>query len=284
MLLREEKVIVCRIHSIGKVGHNPVGEQSLPWFTTDFALAALERQQQCIQTRRELCDIIARSVALQPVEVGHLVSVRLHVVQLMLVGAPDGVHEIIIFCHDTDGLVCILGQFTNQSAECLAFNDSIAPEFDVDMLTLACLGFLGRGRDGNGYSVKVFVKRNTGEFEQCRDNVGVRRGESDFPAWCYAGAANNEWHVDVFFDVARLAGGHSMLTNVVPIVAGIDDVGIGKDFWALFQPGDEAADQLVDRLKGLQAGAVELVTVLKLLGGKLRKVLEVVNVTGLLNC
>lgn len=280
--LTSKEGIIFRRHRILEGNHIPLGEQLGPRLSAPLALTALKSKQQRIQPSRDLGDIkpgIGFSIVSN--QVGKLVRIIGHIVQLMLVGTPDGVHEFIALRDDTQRLVRILTDLGSEVSEDCSLDDAPSPVLDIDMFVFRRVSGLRFRCHGHGNPVKVFVEGDTGELEQGRDDVGVGGGEGDLGAGSDAGTADGEGNVDVFFDVARLAGGEAVVADVVAVVAGVDDVGVCEDVWVGFEGCDDVVDDFVDGLEGLEAAAVVVVCVGDLGGVEAGEGLEVVDVAGL---
>lgn len=83
------------------------------------------------------------------------------------------------------------------------------------------------------------------------------------------GTANDEGNVDVFLEAARLAGLEAMLSDVKPIVGGIDDISVVQN--SMFGEAlDHSVDDLVHGLKRAKSQSMKLVVgvdiLLRLLG------------------
>lgn len=169
----------------------------------------------------------------------------------MLVGAPHGIHELVALRDNAQRFVSILAHLGRKIPEGCSFDDATSPVFDVDVLVFWWVSGLGLGGHGHGDSVKVFVEGDSRELEQRGDNVGVGCRQRDLGSRRDARTADGKGDVDVFFDVAGLAGGEAVVANVVAVVAGVDDIGVCEDIGVGFEGGDDVVDDFVDGLESL---------------------------------
>lgn len=84
----------------------------------------------------------------------------------------------------------------------------------------------------------------------------------------HAGAADQEGHVDVFFNSASLSWLKTMLSNVETIVRREDDIGIVEDA-GLVETLDDGVDHLINGLQCLETAAIVVVAVCYLSGVQL---------------
>lgn len=73
-------------------------------------------------------------------------------------------------------------------------------------------------------------------------------------------STDKQGNADVFLETAGLAWRKSMLTNVEPIVGGVDNVCVVQ-LVTLFEAGHECVHKLVDTLQSTQARAVEKIMI-----------------------
>lgn len=173
-------------------------------------------------------------VGLRWVSVSHQYSVCLyrgithrHIIQLVLIRAPHGIRKVVVLPNHANMLVRVIGEVLPPK-ERIPLNQILAPELDIDMLALRRRG-QQLLRHGDGLAIKVLAQRDPRELEQRGHDVCVRRGQRLHGALGHAGPADEEGDVDVFFDVAALAGGQAVLADVVAVVGGVDQVCVVED-------------------------------------------------------
>ena len=88
----------------------------------------------------------------------------------------------------------------------------------------------------------------------------MRRHDVGLVVGRYTGPTDDKRHVDVLLVAAYLPRLHSVLANVVGVVAGIDEIRILEDAIVL-KTSDESVDQFVDCLQRAQTLTVEVVVV-----------------------
>jgi hypothetical protein len=76
-LLFEVKVVILGIQRLGQVRHVSLRVQRLPRPRADAALAALEREEQRVEARRQLVGVVACNEPGLVVQVGALIGIRL---------------------------------------------------------------------------------------------------------------------------------------------------------------------------------------------------------------
>lgn len=139
-------------------------------------------------------------------------------------------------------------------------HDALAPVLDVDVLGLGRVLGLEGGRHRDRLAVKVVMEVDAGQREQGGDDVRVGGGLVVGRAAGDARAAHDKGHVDVLLDARRLSRREPVLADVEAVVRGVDDVGVVEQAQGV-ELRDDALDQLVDGLQGLDAPPVEEVHV-----------------------
>lgn len=137
------------------------------------------------------------------------------------------------------------------------FLEISTPEFNAYMLVLY------RGnipRHGHRRSVKLGPQRDTGQFENSRDNVGMRSGVVDRLLLGDTRAADIHGDIDVLFVTCSLAWLQTVLADVVAVVGRIDDVRVVKKV-QFFEFGKDSVDQVINRCQRLQSATVVVVEV-----------------------
>lgn len=103
------------------------------------------------------------------------------------------------------------------------FQICLSPVFNGNMFVSRAIG--GRS-NGHGRSVKVLAQWNSRQIEQGRRNVNVcRNGILDTTLW-NTRPPDKEWHSNVLFKPTGLPGWEAVLSDMVSVVRGVDDVSI----------------------------------------------------------
>lgn len=193
----------------------------------------------------------------------HKFEPYLEVVELVLVGAPDGIIKVPLLTNNTQSLVCIVAPSRLVAGEDLALCECEAPKLYIDMLVARFSGLVDAVTgQGNGIAVKVccFWYLAANKVEDRGRKVGVGSDDIRHAALGDLGTPHDERHVDVLLETALLARRETVLANVEAVVAGIDYVRV-VEYLELFQPGDDAVHELVDALERLEAGPVKVVII-----------------------
>jgi hypothetical protein len=107
--------------------------------------------------------------------------------------------------------------------ESITLNEVLAPEFNVDMLTL----LVGRQHllgHGNRLAVEIVAQRNPRQFEQRGHNIRVARGDVlDSTLW-NPWATDEEGDIHILFNVTALPRRQTVLADMEPVVCGVDEI------------------------------------------------------------
>jgi len=108
------------------------------------------------------------------------------------------------------------------------------------MIPLLVLQLLGNRFASNRdwLAIEVVALFDSREFEQRRNDVGVRGDYLNCLTFGYIRAADIEWNIDVFFEGACFAGLEPMLSDMVTIVGREDDVSVIQEV-VFFQAIDD---------------------------------------------
>lgn len=96
---------------------------------------------------------------------------------------------------------------------------------------------------------RLQVQTSNGEDSWCKIDMCGHRINSAILG--YTRAADKQWHTDIFFEAALLSRLQSVLTDVVAVIRGIDDVCIVEHIGFL-EALDDGIYELVDCLKSPQ--------------------------------
>jgi hypothetical protein len=191
-----------------------------------------------------------------------------HVIQLMLIRAPDGIVQAVVLAHEADaleGVVCRNVQLialplvkrvnTTHSRDVQHISllvgktvDSVGihPHLDVGVFDLSIL--LVAAGQGNGDAVEVLTLGDASHLEEGGQKVNVCSDSVAHVAFGNARAANVQGNINILFHTAGLTGRQTVLRDVVPIVAGEDDIRVIEQIIRL-QPSKDLLNHFVDRLK-----------------------------------
>lgn len=215
-----------------------------PGVTAGGAFTGAEDVQQSIETVEEggfgrLVDVL------------DLKGVLDKVIVFLLTCAPDGVEEVVPLADEANRLVGVCVEASGG-----VFHEGLGPEFDREGfcgLVFAVDGFVFEDRD------RVGVERvRDGEFcegEDCCREMGMGCDGVGFLVLCDSGAADDEGDVCVFLIGGLLAGVHTMGSQMVAVIGGVDNVSV-VELAVVFEAFDDSLDELVGCLEGLETGAV----------------------------
>lgn len=148
----------------------------------------------------------------------------IEIVQLMLPTAPDAVVKIIALPNEPQAFVSVVPEHLYIAI--VVFEESKAPILDVDVLMprMLCLLELWLGQ-WDRRSVQIMWEGCACQREEgwCQICMGSHNF-ADLPLR-NSRATYNQWDVDVFLESALFSWLQSMLTYVITIVTGIEDVG-----------------------------------------------------------
>lgn len=184
----------------------------------------------------------------------------LHVVELLFVATPDGVIKSIVLCFDAKPLVRIIGIKRHAILSPKdALSEPKAPKLNGDMFGARLnLGII----NVNGRAIEVLVVDfNAGDFQHGGSEIRVRRGSTSDSLRGDARPTDNERHVDVGLEAARLARMQPMLANVVAIVRGVEDEGVFEHA-GFVETSDDRFNNLIYRLQRPETQPLVLVTII----------------------
>lgn len=184
----------------------------------------------------------------------------------MLIVAPNRVVKVVGLADYAKSLVGVVeGEARLALVEDLALGNGNTPELDGDVLVASINGGLEvLTVERNSLAIEVGTMRGTSNGEDGRSEIDVRGDNLGNLALGNTRAANDQGDVDVLFEATLLARVAAMLADGVAVICSVNDEGVVKDV-VLLQTLDDVLDQLVDRLQGSQALAIEMVIVINVL-------------------
>lgn len=135
-------------------------------------------------------------------------------------------------------------------------------------------------RDRDGCPIKILTSRDPRQLKDRRGQINMRRHRILDPAFRNPRTPNEKRHAYILFKTTGLSGRQPVLTNMEPIVGGVDDISIIQ-FLTLFDARYERIHQLVHALQGAETRAVEVVVVIHDRLILLRQIPDPTHATGL---